>query len=222
MLESILSQTSFRPILAIDKSEFVAFDLSIDNHTLSAVDFTDTTAFELYIIEYLQSQNAKVAYGGYNEPRAIYQRSINFNSQESDERYIHLGIDLWTNAGTPIFAPLDGRIHSFANNKGLGNYGPTIILEHQIEGITFYTLYGHLNSESIENIEEENIVKQGCKIGKIGNYPINGDYPPHLHFQIIKDLKGMKGDFPGVTSLKNRKTDLENSINPELILRIIS
>jgi hypothetical protein len=42
-----------------------------------------------------------------------------------------------------FLAALDGRVHSFQNNDSLGNYGPTIILEHQVEDLTFYTLYGH-------------------------------------------------------------------------------
>lgn len=222
MLKSILSQLSFHPVLAIDKSEFVHIDLSKNNPKLIAIDFSDTQAFEEYINSYLKSQNAKVAYGGYNEPRAIYQRSENFNSIEAEERFIHLGIDLWTKAETPIYAPLEGKIHSFQNNKGIGNYGPTIILEHQIDEIIFYTLYGHLTECSIQNIQIGQPIQKGEKFAEIGNYPVNGDYPPHLHFQLIKDLRGIQGDFPGVTSISDKEEDLKNSINPELILGITS
>ncbi len=222
MLESILSQLSFYPVLAIDKSEFVPIDLSKNNPKLSNVDFSNTIAFEDYINHLLKSQNAAVAYGGYNEPRAIYQRSESFNSDISDERFIHLGIDLWTKAYTPICAPLKGKVHSFNNNLGLGNYGPTIILEHTIKKHRFYTLFGHLTKDSINDLKVGELIDAGEVFGAIGNYPTNGDYPPHLHFQIIKDLKGNQGDFPGVTSLRNRKEDLNNSINPELIIRITS
>jgi peptidoglycan LD-endopeptidase LytH len=27
---------------------------------------------------------------------------------------------------------------------------------------------------------------------------VNGDWPPHLHFQLITDMMGNTGDFPGV------------------------
>ena len=50
---------------------------------------------------------------------------------EVDEwRTIHLGMDLFIQEGSPVFAPLDGIVHSFANNNRKHDYGPTIILEH--------------------------------------------------------------------------------------------
>ena len=76
------------------------------------------------------SNNAKVAYGGYLETRSIYQRSTYFNQENPEtERNIHLGVDLWIEAGTPIYAPLEGTLHSFKNNTNYGDYGPTIILK---------------------------------------------------------------------------------------------
>lgn len=93
-----------------------------------------------------------MAFGGYIEGRNIYQRSPIFRNGQYPERNIHIGLDLWIEAGTPVLAALDGKIHSFKNNAGLGDYGPTIILEHEIENQKFYTLYGHLSLESIEEI----------------------------------------------------------------------
>jgi murein DD-endopeptidase MepM/ murein hydrolase activator NlpD len=48
--------------------------------------------------------------------------------EETEERNIHIGLDLWIKAGTPILSALDGKIHSFIS-AGFGDYGPTIILE---------------------------------------------------------------------------------------------
>lgn len=221
MLEHILSQSSFHPILPYEISEFVPINLSMNNPKLINIDFSNTIMFKKYIDNYLKLHSAVVAYGGYNEPRAIYKRSKNFNSSK-EERFIHLGIDLWTKADTPIYAPLKGKVHSYRNNIGLGNYGPTIILEHKIESIIFYTLFGHLTLTSIQNIKKGDLIKEGEKVGAIGNHHINGDYPPHLHFQIIKELNGMEGDFSGVTSLKDRDVFLMNCPNPNLILKITS
>ncbi len=218
MLESILQQTPFSPILKIDKSKFIEIDLSKTNPLLFSVDLGNSNTFESFINQYLKDNNALVAFGGYSEHRNIYQRSKIFNDNSFEERLIHLGIDLWAKAGTSIYAPLEGRIHSYANNKGVGNYGPTIILQHKIASFVFYTLYGHLALESISNISVGEKINIGQKIAEIGNYPENGDYPPHLHFQIIKDLKGMKGDYPGVTSETKRMKDLENCPNPNLML----
>jgi murein DD-endopeptidase MepM/ murein hydrolase activator NlpD len=65
------------------------------------------------------------------------QTQYGFKDDQTEERNIHIGLDLWIDAGTPVFSALDGRVHSFQNNDSLGNYGPTIILEHQVEDLTF-------------------------------------------------------------------------------------
>ena len=62
----------------------------------------------------------------------------------------------------------------------------------------------------------------GEQIAKIGNYPINGNWPPHLHFQLITDMQGKKGDFYGVSSLEDRNHYLEICPDPNLILNIRS
>ena len=83
---------------------------------------------------------------------------------------------------------INAVVHSFKNNMNHGDYGPTIILEHKITGVTFYTLYGHLSLKSIQNLEIGKRFKQGEKIATLGDASINGDYPPHLHFQIIIEI----------------------------------
>jgi murein DD-endopeptidase MepM/ murein hydrolase activator NlpD len=220
MLEEVLLSTQFSPILNVNPEDLVWIDLSNKNSGLKEIDTNNSEAFSAYVNQYLSVHNATVAAGGYNEARTIYKRSENFNTTETDERFIHLGLDLWTKANTPIFAPLAGKIHSFKNNISLGNYGPTIILEHELQGFIFHTLYGHLTEASLEGLTIGNAVNAGENFAAIGNYPINGDYPPHLHFQVIVDVKEMAGDFPGVTSLKNQKADLRNCINPNLILKL--
>ncbi|MDD5151541.1 MAG: peptidoglycan DD-metalloendopeptidase family protein, partial [Flavobacterium sp.] len=151
-LETIFSQ--FENIKVIDDSipysQYVSLDLSVANTDLSEMDLGNAKIFEDYIEDFLLKNNAKVAFGGYNEIRNLYNQNSHFNN---DERNIHLGIDFWIKAGTPVLAALEGKVHSFDYNAGIGNYGPTIILEHFFENQKFYTLYGHLSMESIENIE---------------------------------------------------------------------
>lgn len=109
------------------------------------------------------------------EKRNIYNRNNHFNRQNIEtERNIHLGIDLWVNANTAIYAPLDGKTHSFRDNKNYGDYGPTLILEHKIKGLRFYTLYGHLSRTTLENIELGQLVKAGDQIATLGNDQENG------------------------------------------------
>ena len=220
MLKTVLSETKFSPVIKANADDFVGIDLSNNNSDLEKINTNNSKEFSEFVKQYLINQNATVAIGGYKEPRNIYKRSSNFNSEETDERFIHLGMDLWTKANTSIFAPLNGKVHSFKNNLGLGNYGPTIILEHHLEGHKFHTLYGHLTAASLVGLEIGKKINSGERVAEIGNYPINGDYPPHLHFQVIVDLKEMKGDFPGVTSIAHQKADFRNCLDPNLILKL--
>nr|WP_321233463.1 peptidoglycan DD-metalloendopeptidase family protein [uncultured Psychroserpens sp.] len=204
---------------SIPKSDYVALDLSVTNTALQAVDISSSETLEAYINQHIKANNAKVAYGGYLETRNIYQRSSYFNDTNPDtERNIHLGLDFWIAADTPIYTPLDAEVHSFKNNTNFGDYGPTIILKHHIDTFEFYTLYGHLSLASIEHLKVGQQFKQGQQIATLGDASVNGDYPPHVHFQIIKDLQGYVGDYPGVCS----KNDLEfyrgNCPDPEMLL----
>lgn len=204
----------------IDYKDYIPLNLNSDNKELEKIDITNAIAFENYIEQHLVNNNAKVAFGGYLETRNLYRRSAVFKNNVSEERNIHIGLDLWIKAGTTVLAALDGKVHSFQNNTALGDYGPTIILEHIIENITFYTLYGHLDLESLVGKVVGQIVKKGEIIAKLGSSPINGDYAPHLHFQIIKDIEGNIGDYPGVCSKKEFEFYSNNCPDPNLLLKI--
>lgn len=203
----------------IESKDYISLDLSINNSELKAVNISSSMDLKAFIWNYLKINNAKVAFGGYLEKRGIYQRSTYFNRQNpEEERNIHLGLDLWVEAETPIFSPLNGTIHSFKNNTNYGDYGPTLILKHQIENYTFYTLNGHLSLDSITSKSIGVEVKQGEQIATLGTSDVNGDYPPHLHFQIIKDIEGFKGDYPGVCNLLNLEFYKQNCPDPNLLL----
>jgi murein DD-endopeptidase MepM/ murein hydrolase activator NlpD len=205
---------------SIDYIDYVALDLSATHTDQLNLDLTNATIFEEFIENHLSNNKAKVAFGGYLETRNLYKRSAVFKNEITDERNIHIGLDLWIKAGTSILAALDGKIHSFQNNTSLGDYGPTIILEHNLDNIPFYTLYGHLSSESLIEKKVGQKVKKGEQIATLGAPPINGDYAPHLHFQIIKDMQDKKGDYPGVCSEKEVVFYTENCPNPNFLLKI--
>lgn len=204
----------------IPYSEYTPLDLSATNLELNQLNISDAAEFEAYIEHLLSKNKSKVAYGGYNEIRNLYKRSTVFNDSNTEERNIHIALDLWIKAGTPVLAALDGKVHSFQFNDNLGDYGPTIILKHQLEKRIFYTLYGHLSLESIESIKVGDFFAKGQQLATLGNSTVNGNYAPHLHFQIIKDIDGNFGDYPGVCSSSKLSYYLENCPNPNLILKI--
>lgn len=225
-LNKILDASNQEEIFVVDYSisidDYVAIDLSKQNEDLKLFDVSSSKAWEIYINNYLKKANKKVAYGGYLEHRNLYDRSDYFSSQtEEAQRNIHLGLDLWCPAGTDILAAFNGVIHSFNDNTNFGDYGPTIILEHSLGNHKFYSLYGHLSRASIKNIKVDQSVKQGDIIAQLGDAKVNGDYAPHLHFQIIKDLQGKEGDYPGVCSAKELEFYKQNTIDPKPILGLV-
>jgi peptidoglycan LD-endopeptidase LytH len=215
------NRVGFSPVIEYDWKQLprVVFDFSEANMDLTPTMTQNTDAFTNYISALLVNAGATVGIGKYNENRVIYRWSHLFKAQE-EPRSIHLGIDIFCAMGTPIYVPLDGKIHSFNNNNQPGDYGGTLILEHHLNGLTFYTLYGHLSIDSLEGKTERQRVKQGTFLARLGSHLENGGWPPHLHFQIIKDMKDYKGDFPGVCSPSERDEFLRLCPNPNYILQI--
>ncbi|TPV32310.1 peptidase M23 [Paucihalobacter ruber] len=208
---------------SINKIDFCKLDLSVFNDAIRPEVFESSVLLENFVWAQMKRNNAKVAVGGYLEPRGIYRRSTHFNEGDTlTERNIHLGLDLWIEAGTPIFAPLNAEVHSFKNNQNFGDYGPTIILKHQVEGFEFYTLYGHLSLESLKNLLVGQKIAKGQQIATLGTATVNGDYPPHLHFQIIKDIEDYSGDYPGVCSKLELGYYMKNCPNPDLLINLFN
>ena len=224
MLYPLLSlyKDSFHFVVPFQPSrdKLLRLDFTISNPTLSSAVFNDTHNFSKYISSQLLLAGAKYGIGGYNELRTVYARSKVFD-EVNEQRRLHLGIDIWGESGTPVFAPLGGVIHSFAFNEAYGDYGATVILQHQINAFTFYTLYGHLSLVDIRKLKEGKFVSMGEVIGHFGEPNENGHWPPHLHFQVITDMENYKGDYPGVCKWSEREKYLNNCPDPDLILKMM-
>jgi murein DD-endopeptidase MepM/ murein hydrolase activator NlpD len=223
-LESALRQIQGVRVIPFDlnREHLVVFDFSRDNPELDDLDVSDTFAFSRYISHKLEEQGARVGIGKYDENRTIYDKSAVFASSgsQAQRRTLHLGLDLWVAPGTPVLAALDGQVHSFQDNRPFGDYGPTIILEHSLNETSFYTLYGHLNRDCLKSLEKNQIIKAGQEIALVGDIHENGQWPPHLHFEIIRDLQGKEGDFPGVCAVMDREKYLDLCPDPNLLLGI--
>lgn len=219
-LRKVLTQSKFKKILPelFYQNKPFNFDLSVNNPKLSKMDMSTPKQFMDYIKDTLSQASLIWGLGGYGEKRDFYQASLNFIDTE-EARDIHLGLDLWLPAHTEIYAPLSGTVHSFQDNNNFLDYGPAIILEHKINDVIFYTLYGHLSRESLTPLHEGMIVNAGDKIATVGFETENGSWPTHLHFQIIGDMLGKKGDYPGVSSRKDSDVYLNICPNPDLIFK---
>lgn len=193
-------------------------DFTEANEALAEVNLSNTAEFNAFVFGKMETANKKYGIGGYLEKRGIYRRSEVFATESSNFRNIHLGVDIWAAAGSPVYAPLAGKIHSFQDNVGFGNYGPTLILAHDLGEKTLYSLYGHLSRASLSSFEVGREVRAGERICEIGPIPENGDWPPHLHFQLMWDLGTYWGDYPGVAAEQDLDYFRENCPDPNLLL----
>ena len=190
------------PIIDFDNKQVAQIDLSIGSLELGHNDnFKNVVNFENQISNILSCNKADYGIGGYLEVRPFYS-SKNYEVECNEGlrwRTIHLGMDVWTNNKCAVRAPLEGIVYSVHDNIGENNYGPTVILEHIVsDQLTFYTLYGHLSRASIKEIRKGQFIAKGEIIAEVGLHPENGNWPTHLHFQIILDILNYKHDFPGV------------------------
>ena len=160
----------FFPVVHVDpiKDRVAALDLSKTNTEINPAVYKSTETLHQFIESKRLSANATYLIGGYNETRDMYRRSEIFDtnkdatSDNRDEpRSIHLGTDVWGPVGTRVYVPMGGMVHSFAMNEAFGDYGATIILQHQLEGFNFYTLYGHLSAKDLSGLSEAMYVSRG-------------------------------------------------------------
>jgi murein DD-endopeptidase MepM/ murein hydrolase activator NlpD len=163
-----------------------------------------------------------VRFGGYGEDRSLYTQAL-FAPEGDEPRTVHLGVDVFAPAGAAVYTPLSGRVHSSRINDNPGDYGPTIILEHTpIAGLTFHTLYGHLDRDSMKGLKPGTAFMAGEKIAELGTKRENGGWPPHLHFQIILEIGNAKGDYPGVCKRSERDHWLSICPDPGPLLGLAS
>lgn len=224
MLTTLLQQypAAFGPVLPVDLNadDVARLDFTAANPALDHADLRASAAFEELVQALLTARQARIGVGGYLENRVIYRRSpALFGDPAVPARSLHLGVDVWLPAGTPVLAPLAATVHSLADNAHFGDYGPTVILTHELAGTRFYTLYGHLGRAEVTALRAGQKLTKGEAFATVGPYPENGDWPPHLHFQLIADLQGRTGDFPGVALPGEREHWAALCPDPNLILQ---
>jgi murein DD-endopeptidase MepM/ murein hydrolase activator NlpD len=218
------NRSAFSPVVNFDtaKEHLLLLDFTASNESITEAVLASTENFSAYVDQTLAEANAKFGIGGYNEHRTVYSRSKVFDSADGAEpRRLHLGVDIWGAVGTPVFAVADGYVHSIANNAAYGDYGATIILGHRLDGLEFYSLYGHLSLADLNQLEPGQPIKGGSLIAHFGPPAENGQWPPHLHFQLILDLEGKEGDYPGVCRFNEKESYLANCPDPDLLLQLV-
>lgn len=206
-----------------------SLDLSVGSTLLGADPAnSDADVLTRKILDKVESDHASVGIGRYDEARLLYRsRLFGGGVTPMDERRtVHLGFDVFVEPGTPIRAALDGTVHLLAENTGELDYGPLVILRHEIAAerdqppLEFFTLYGHLTRETLRALKPGQAIASGELLGHVGTIPENGGWPPHLHLQVILDLLDRGAQFPGVARASERSVWTSLSPDPNLLLRI--
>lgn len=217
-------QSIFAPVLGADlRSTRVApLDFSVGS-ALIKNDPADNApdALDTRIARVLAEHNADIGVGGYDEARLIYHWPN--ETRVAEPRTIHIGLDLSTKAGTPLFAPLDGVVHGFGNADSYHDYGPVIVLRHETsdeESAEFFTLYGHLSLDSLDGLAIGQAIAKGQEFARIGEAPSNGHWWAHVHMQIIVDMLDVPYNFNGAARASQRRVWKSLCPDPNLLLGI--
>ena len=222
-------EADFYPVVPfnVQKEKVAALDLSPNNLNFTAKDYESTESLNNFVEREKAKTGAAYLIGGYSEYRNMYLRSSLFDTNvqpdivmAEEPRNIHLGIDVWGLVDTKVSAPLGGMVHSFAFNDHFGDYGATIILQHQLNSYNFYTLYGHVALKNLAQLRKGQFITRGEKFANFGAPNENGDWPPHLHFQIILDIGDKEGDYPGVCKQSEAVFYLHNCPDPDAVLKM--
>lgn len=160
---------------------------------------------------------ARYGLGLYGEKRAVYTSAQFADAMSDERRMVHLGIDVFARAGTPVLAPLDGEVLSVTYNADPLDYGHTLFVQHD----GFVTLYGHLGASLPGLLRPGQSVRAGQLIAHLGDWPENGGWSAHLHFQLISDLMEQRaGNFWGVGHESLWDVWQAISPDPNLLLRL--
>ncbi len=213
---------NFAPILGQNLENSPMRSLSVEASTCPQNPF-DLTRQEAAKLggEYRTEEGIWLGY--YNEPRLVYTDAAFRKGayKASNRRTVHIGVDAFGPAGLEVHTPMAAKV-AFAEYRAANlDYGGMVILSHQTPaGDTFYTLYGHLDPQSIAHLSLGQALEKGQVFAALGDLSGNGGWNPHLHFQLALTTSGMGDDWPGVADPDD--LPLFNAIcpNPAALLNI--
>lgn len=112
-------------------------------------------------------------------------RSYPYGSTQNGQREVHHGVEFENPQGTPVLAAAAGRVVFAGDDRQMplawvpAFYGNVVVLEHTLNGETFFTLYGHLHQIAVSAGQR---VQTGEILGEVG--ASGTAIGSHLHFEI--------------------------------------
>ena len=190
----------FAPLMGCDLSQAPMGSLSVEESTWPQNPFHMPLEEAARVGEEFED-HGRMWLGYYHEPRLIYTEPAFRKGpwKASDRRTVHLAVDVFASAGTPMFAPVRGEVFISEYRAGHLDYGGVIILRHETpEGDPFFTLYGHLNPEFLDCLSVGQVIEKGEEFCRLGDPSMNGGWAPHVHVQLALTTEGIEADWPGV------------------------
>lgn len=221
LIHFLLESVNPEPVMEClgTRHRVIELDFSVRATRQGSLDLAEAGASDS-INRILAEYGADAALGRYAEDRGCYS-SPQFKSG-GQARSTHLGVDVFVPAGTRVHAPFDAVVEAVALNDEHLDYGPTVILRHDLPGAprSFFTLYGHLSMSTLESLSPGRQFNAGEAFAQIGDEQENGHWPPHLHVQVILDLLGETKNFVGVCVPAELPFWRQMCPNPGRILRL--
>ena len=213
------NSAQFAPVLGMDlrTAPSLVLDLSVGSALVHG-DARENAEPELTerVFTAIRDAGVSVAIGRYDEPRLLYVTPA-FAAGDGtidEHRTVHIGLDLFAHAGTPVYAPFHGIVHAVDAHLRPLDYGGVIVLRHNTDdGTEFFTLYGHLSQASFTGLRVGQHMSRGEQMAALGAPHENGGWTPHLHLQVITDFLDLGSDFPGVGTASHR--DVWRSVSPD-------
>lgn len=137
--------------------------------------------------DFAAAEGAELGIGPWGEDRPVYTAD-GFASTlaKGERRSLHLGLDFFLPAGSNVRTPLPGRVIDIYVTDLPLDYGHAILLEHKpAEGITFYSLWGHLSAASARSVKVGDELAAGAVVGQMGGHHENGGWQSHVHLQLV-------------------------------------
>jgi 4-aminobutyrate aminotransferase-like enzyme/Ser/Thr protein kinase RdoA (MazF antagonist) len=200
-------------------------ELDLGEETLVAAGFEpqqDHKAIASYMAAQARAHPDHVLVAAYGEARPIYRNAAYVPPARLERRNIHLGIDLIAPVGETVLAPLTGLVEAIGNDPDEFGWGGVLLLRHETDaGVPFWSIYGHLAPASLAALKIGQKLITGDPIGRLGETSENGDWPAHLHLQLLTDLCGWEiEDIAGIVAPSQWRVWRSVSPDPNLLLRL--
>jgi murein DD-endopeptidase MepM/ murein hydrolase activator NlpD len=201
------------------KGNGVFISLANNSPVYENVDIRDQIQLQEYADQLMRENKTNWAVSDFGENREFMFTELGHDQMVSQQRFMHLGLDIWVPVNTPIYAPLTGEVVLSEYESGEGNYGGLVIMKHKFNDLVIYAVYGHLAKDQLPAVNT--VIATGEKIGLIGEMDSNGGYFYHTHLQVLTEA-GYQNGFAhkGYSTPEQFQNHQEFCLDPRFLFKL--